>query len=62
MLDARIIETIEETKWINLMVVHDKKMGEFYICVDLQKLNDDFLHDPFPTPFTNELLESVGGK
>jgi hypothetical protein len=32
------------------------------ICVDLRKLNDTFLHDPFPTPFMNEVLENVGGQ
>jgi hypothetical protein len=26
----------------------------------MRKLNDSFLHDPFPTPFTNEVLEIVG--
>jgi hypothetical protein len=31
------------------------------ICVDLRKLNDSFLHDPFPTPFTYEVLDNVGG-
>ena len=44
------------------MVVHDKKTGEVCICVDLRKLNDAFLHDPFPTPFTDEVLEGVGGQ
>jgi len=29
--------------------------------VDLQKLNDACLHDPFPTLFTDEVLENVGG-
>jgi hypothetical protein len=32
------------------------------IYVDLRKLNVVCLHDPFPTPFTNEVLENVGGK
>jgi hypothetical protein len=27
----------------------------------LRKLNDACLHDPFPTPFMNEVLENVGG-
>jgi hypothetical protein len=27
----------------------------------LRKLNDACLHDPFPTPFTDEVLEYVGG-
>ena len=44
------------------MVVQDKKTGEFRIFVNLWKLNDVYLHDPFPTPFTDEVLESVGGK
>jgi hypothetical protein len=43
------------------MVVHDKKSGEIKIYVDRRKLNDACLHDPFPTPFTNEVLDNVGG-
>lgn len=30
--------------------------------MDLRKLNDAFLHDLFPTPFTNDVLENVGGQ
>ena len=44
------------------MVVQDKKMGEVWIYVDLRKLNDACIHDPFLTPFTNEVLEGVGGQ
>ena len=44
------------------MVVQDKKTSEIHIFVDLRKLNDAFLHDPFPTPFTDEALEGVGGQ
>jgi hypothetical protein len=44
------------------MVVQDKKTGEIRICVDLRKLNDACLHDPFPTPFTDEVLDNVGGQ
>ena len=60
MLDAGIIEPIEESEWIIPMVVQDKNMGEIHICVDLRKLNYAWLHDPFPTPFTDEVLEGVG--
>jgi hypothetical protein len=28
----------------------------------MRKLNDACLHDPFPTPFIDEVLENVGGK
>ena len=38
-----------------------KKIGEVWICVDLRKLNDPYIHDPFTTPFTDEVLEGVGG-
>jgi hypothetical protein len=61
MLEAGIIEPLEESEWISLMVVQDKKTCEIRICVDLMKLNDACLHDPFPTPFTNNVLDNVGG-
>lgn len=35
--------------------------GEIRICVDLRKLNDVCMHDPFPTLFMDEVLENVGG-
>ena len=63
MLEASVIEPIEESEWISLIVVQDKKTsGEVIICVDLRKLNDACLHDPFLTPFTNDVLENVGGQ
>ena len=62
MLDPRIIEPVEELEWISPMVVQDKKTGEVWIYVDLRKLNDACMHDPFPTPFTHEVLEGVGSQ
>ena len=44
------------------MVVQDKKKGEVWICVDPRKLNDACMHDPFPTPFTDEVLDNMGGQ
>ena len=38
------------------------KRGEIRICADLRKLNDASIHDPFPTPFTDEVLDNVGGQ
>jgi hypothetical protein len=61
MLEDGIIEPVEESEWISPMVVQEKKQGGIRICVDLRKLNYAFLHDPFPTPFTGEVLENVGG-
>jgi hypothetical protein len=63
MLAAGIIEPVEESDWVSPMVVQEKKQkGEIRICVDLRKLNDACVHDPFPTPFTDEVLENVGGQ
>ena len=60
MLDAGIIEYVEESEWINPIVIQDKKKTcEVRICVDLRKLNHAFLHDPFPTPFTDEVIKRV---
>jgi len=44
------------------MVAQDKKIGGINIFVDLRKMKDACLHDPFPTSFIDEVLENVGGK
>eukprot|EP00253_Pinus_taeda_P005794 PITA_05794 len=63
MLEVGIIEPVEESEWVSPMMVQEKKQkGEIRICVDLQKINDACVHDPFLTSFTNEVLDSVGGK
>ena len=63
MLEVVIIERVEESEWISMIVVQDKKTtSEVHICIDLRKLNDTCLHDSFPTLFTDEVLESVGGQ
>ena len=62
MLATGIIELVEESEWVSPMVVQDKKTkGEIKICVDLRKLNNASIHDPFPTPFIDEVLDNVGG-
>ena len=62
MLDGGIIELVEESECIIPIVIQYKKTGEVCICVDLRKINDAFLHDLFPTPFIDEVLESVWGQ
>ena len=61
MLEAGIIEPIEETESISTMVAWDKNIGEIIICIDMCKLNDAFLHDPFHMSFTYGVLENFGG-
>jgi hypothetical protein len=62
MLEVGIIEPMEESKWISPMVVQDKLTREIRIFVYLRKMNDACLHDPFHTPFTDEVLDNVGGQ
>lgn len=63
MLEAGIIGPVEESDWVRLMVVQEKKQkGEIRICIDLWKLNDSCVHDPFLMSFTNEVLDNVGGQ
>ena len=62
MLVAGIIEPIEESEWVSPMVIQEKKTkGDIRICVDLRKLNDASLQNPFPTLFTDEVLYNMGG-
>ena len=62
MLEAGIIEPMEESDWVSPMVVQEKKQkGEIRICIDLWKLNDACVQDPFPMLFTDEVLDNVGG-
>jgi hypothetical protein len=62
MLEEGIIEPVEESEWISPMEVQDKKMGDIKICVDIRKMNDACLHDPFAMSFTSEVLDNVGGQ
>ena len=63
MFATGIIEPVEESEWVSPMVVQDKKTkGEIRICVELRKLNDASVHEPFPTPFIDEVLDNVGGQ
>ena len=58
-----LIEPVEESEWIIPIVIQEKETSrEVRIYVDLRKLNDSCLHDPFLTRFTDEVLENVGGQ
>ena len=40
----------------------NERLEEIRVCVGYRSLNFACVHDPFPTPFTNEVLEQVVGK
>jgi len=63
MLMAGVIEPVEEFDWVSPIVVQENKQKhEIRICIDLRKLNDACVPDPFSTPFTDEVLDNVGGQ
>jgi len=45
-----------------MVVQENKTQGDIKLYVYLRMLNDACLHDHFPTPFTNEVLDNVGGQ
>lgn len=62
MLKSGIIEPIKESKWVSLMVISIKKYGRIKICVDYRDLDVACVIDPFPSPFTKDILEGVVGR
>ncbi len=55
------IRPMEEATWLSPIVVVPKKNGKLKIYVDFKKLNATMKKDPFPLPFTNEVLNIVAG-
>ena len=62
MHEAEIIVLVEEFEWLTPMVVHGKKTNGIRIHVDLRYLNATCIHNPFPTPFIDEVLENMGAR
>jgi hypothetical protein len=63
MMEARIIFALEEVEWVSpIVILRNKGTKDIRVCVDYKIHNSSCVHDPFPTPFTNEVLEQVAGK
>jgi hypothetical protein len=61
LLAIGFIQSMEEATWLSLIVVVQKKDGKFKICVDFKKINVTTKKDPFPLPFTYEVLNTMAG-
>jgi hypothetical protein len=48
-----------EATWLSSIVVLSKKNGKLKICVDLRKFNVATKKNPYPLPFTNEVINIV---
>ncbi len=59
-LQARgFINLMEEVTWRSPIMVVLKKNRKFQICVDFWKLNITTKNDPYPLPFTKEVIDMV---
>ncbi len=61
MLAAGFIKLVKEASWLSPIVVVPKKNGKLRICVDFKKLNAVVKKDPYPLPFTNEVINTIIG-
>lgn len=62
MLEVGYIYEIEYNDWVSPIVVVPKKNGKIRVYVDYRQLNKVSKKDPFLIPFTEDILETVGGK
>jgi hypothetical protein len=59
LLVVGFIQSIKEVTWLSPIVVIPKKNGKLRICIDFKKLNATTKKDPYPLPFTYEVLNMV---
>jgi hypothetical protein len=63
MLELGLIFAVEEVEWVSPIVIQRNKGTEdIGVCVNYRSFNFACVHDPFPAPFTDEVLEQVAGK
>jgi hypothetical protein len=61
LLIVGFIQFVEEAKLLSPIIVIPKKNCKLRICIDFKKLNVATKKDPYPLPFTNEMLNTVTG-
>jgi hypothetical protein len=61
LLATSFIKPIEKAIWLSPTIVVPKKNRKLIICVDFKKINATTKKDPYPLPFTNEVINIVDG-
>ena len=60
---AGFIYPIFDSKWVSpLVVVRNKVIGKWCICVDFREINKDTLKYYFPLLFIDQVLDTLLGK
>lgn len=63
MLAVGLSFLVEEGECISPIFIQNKKyLDDIKFCVDYISLNAACIHDLFPTPFSDEVLDQVVGK
>jgi hypothetical protein len=61
LLATIFIQYVEEATWLSPIVVVPKKNGKLKIYINFIKLNTARKKDPYPLPFTYEILNTIVG-
>ncbi len=61
MLVVGYIQFVEKARWLSPIVVVPKNNGKLIFYIDFRKLNATTKKDPYPLPFTNEVLNTIVG-
>jgi hypothetical protein len=59
LLTVGFIQSIEEVTWLSPIIVIPKKNVKLRIYINFKKLNAATKKDPYPLPFTNEVLNTI---
>jgi hypothetical protein len=54
-------QSIEKATWLSPIMVVPPKNGKLQICIDFKKPNVATKKDPYPLPFTDEVLNTIAG-
>lgn len=60
---AGLIFPVDDTEWISPIIIQDKKDSDnIRVCVDYHSLKNACFHDPFPTPFSDQVLDNIASQ
>ncbi len=62
LLEVRFITLIGLMNWLSPIMIVPQKNGKLCICVDYRQLNFLTKKDPYPFPFSEEVIDLVVGK
>jgi len=62
LLDVGFIYPISDSQWVSPLVMVAKKNGKWRICVDYRELNKATQKDHLPSPFIDQVLDTLAGK